>query len=90
MNNMSCSSDKEWLDKCQPEALPVPPFDRYIYMLEGYVVKKALQPGELGYDGYEPEISTIALRDENELHALELIRQYTNIPVPKLVYQGDG
>lgn len=87
---MLYSSDKKWLEKCQPETLPVPPFDRYIYMFEGYVVKKALRPGELGYDGYEPETSTIAQRDENELRTLELVRRYTNIPVPKLVYQGDG
>lgn len=77
---------KEWLEKRQPEALPVPPFDRYIYD----VVKKGLQPGELGYDGYQPGTGTIAQRDENESHTLELVRQYTNIPVPKLIHQGNG
>lgn len=90
MNKMVSRTDQEWLKECQPECLPIAPFDRYIYMLENHVVKKGLQPGELGYDGYQPEISTIAQRDENELRTLELVRQYTNIPVPKLVYQGNG
>lgn len=84
------SSDEAWLKKCQPENLPVPPFDRYIYMLEEHVVKKSLRPGELGYDGYQPETSTVAQRDENELRTLEIVRQYTNIRLPKLVYQGNG
>jgi hypothetical protein len=88
--NMTYSSDKEWLEKCHPEHLPVPPFDRYVYMLEGYVVKKSLRPGELGFDGYQPDISTIAQRDENEIRTIEIVRQYTNIPVPKLIYQGNG
>lgn len=87
---MTYSSDKEWLEKCHPEHLPVPPFDRYVYMLEGHVVKKSLRPGELGFDGYQPDISTIAQRDENEIRTMEIVRQYTNIPVPKLIYQGNG
>lgn len=88
--NMTYSPDKAWLEKCHPEHLPVPPFDRYVYMLEGHVVKKSLRPGESGFDGYQPDISTIAQRDENEIRTLETVRQYTNIPVPKLIYQGDG
>ncbi|KAJ5190283.1 uncharacterized protein N7498_009268 [Penicillium cinerascens] len=72
---MISSTDKEWLEKCQPEALPVPPFDRYVYMLEGYVVKKSLKPGELGFHGYQPDTSTISQRDENELRTLEVVRQ---------------
>jgi hypothetical protein len=59
-------------------------------MLGEHVVKKGLKPGELGFDGYEPKTSTIAQRDENELRTLEIIRQYTNIPVPKLVYRVKG
>lgn len=59
-------------------------------MLESYVVKKALQPGELGYYGYQPETSTISQRDENEIRTLEIVREYTTIPIPKLIYQGDG
>lgn len=87
---MIYSTDKEWLEKCRPEALPVPPFDRYVYMLEGHVVKKGLKPGELGFDGYQPDVLTISQRDENELRTLEMVCQYTSIPVPKLVYQGNG
>lgn len=87
---MTYSTDEEWLEKCQPETLPVPPFDRYIYMLEGHVVKKQLKPGELGFDGYQPDLLTLSQRDENELRTLEIVRQYTNIPVPKLVHQGNG
>ena len=89
-DEMISPPDKEWLEKCQPEALPVPPFDRYVYMLEGHVVKKSLKPGELGFDGYQPDTSTISQRDENELRTLEVVRRYTNIPVPKLIYQGNG
>ncbi|KAJ5805146.1 hypothetical protein N7474_011033 [Penicillium riverlandense] len=55
---MTYSADEEWLKKCRPENLPVPPFD--------------------------------SPRDENELRTLEIVRQYTNIPVPKLVYRGEG
>lgn len=58
-------------------------------MLEGYVMKKALQPGELGYDGYQPDTSTISQRDENEIRAMGLVREYTNIPVPRLNHQGN-
>lgn len=47
---------------------------------------EGLQPGELGYDGYQPEISTIAQHDENELYTLKLVRQYTTFPVPELIY----
>lgn len=90
LEDMANSSDKVWLEKCTPDKLPFPPFDRYIYMLQGHVVKKGLRPGELGFDGYQPDTSTIAQRDENEIRTLEVIRQYTNIPVPKLVYQGNG
>lgn len=87
---MTFSTDEEWLRTCRPENLAVPPFDRYVYMLERHVVKKSLKPGELGFNGYEPETPTIAQRDENELRMLEIVRQYTNIPVPKLVYKGEG
>lgn len=86
----SSSADEIWMKKCRPETMPIPPFDRFIYMLPEHVVKKRLVPGELGFDGYEPDYSTIASRDENEVRVLELVRQYTNIPVPKLIHQGDG
>lgn len=52
--------------------------------------KKRLKPGELGFDGYEPDLLTIEQRDENELRTLEIVRQYMNIPIPKLVYEGNG
>lgn len=70
--------------------MPIPPFDRYIYMLSEHVVKKRLTAGELGYDGYKPDFSTSPVRDQNEVRTMELVRQYTNIPVPKLIYQGNG
>lgn len=60
---MIYSTDKEWLEKCRPDTLPVPPFDRYIHMLESHVVKKRLKPGELGFDGYEPDLITTEQRD---------------------------
>jgi hypothetical protein len=69
---MVSDADEAWLKQCQPENLPVPPFDRHIYMLPQYVVKKRLQPGELGYYGYQPEFSTIEQRDENEIRVLRL------------------
>ena len=66
--------DKHWLDKCRDEDMPIPPFDRYIYMLPEHVVKKRLVQGELGYYGYTPDFSTIQSRDENEILAMELVR----------------
>lgn len=63
---------------------------RYIYMLPNHVVKKRLVAGELGYDGYMPDAATTASRDENELLAMDLVKQYTDIPVPKLIHQGNG
>ncbi|RJE21777.1 Choline/ethanolamine kinase, partial [Aspergillus sclerotialis] len=87
---MSSSTSEEWLNLCRTENMPIPPFDRYIYMLSEHVVKKRLTLGELGYDGYEPNFSTTPLRDKNELRTMELVRNYTNIPVPKLIFQGDG
>ncbi|RDW87050.1 uncharacterized protein DSM5745_03692 [Aspergillus mulundensis] len=86
---MSSPSDKIWLEKCKPEALPIPPFDRCVYILKNHVVKKALQPGERGFDGYVPDTATVAQRDVNEIRALELVQEYTTIPVPKLVHEGD-
>lgn len=70
--------------------MPVPPFDRYIYVLSSHVVKNALAPQERGYDGYIPDFATLTARDENELEALKLVREYTNIPVPQLLHQGRG
>ncbi|KAL4919009.1 hypothetical protein BDW62DRAFT_200159 [Aspergillus aurantiobrunneus] len=84
------SSDQDWLAKCQADALPVPPFDRYVYILENHVVKTALRPGELGFDDYQPDTATVSQRDENELRTLEIVREYTDLPVPKLIHRGDG
>jgi hypothetical protein len=82
--------DQQWLDQCLDKCMPVPPFDRYIYILPQHVVKKRLQEGETGFDGYVPELSTLKKRDDNELHAMKLVEEYTSIPVPKLVHAGDG
>jgi hypothetical protein len=82
--------DEIWLKQCCDKNLPIPPFDRYIYMLPNYVVKKRLTPGELGFAEYCPDFSTLASRDENEIRAIELVQEYTNIPTPKLIHQGDG
>lgn len=70
--------------------MPVPPFDRYIYMSPSHVIKKRLSLGETGYDGYIPDFATLEARDENEIKALELAREYTNIPVPRVLHQGNG
>jgi hypothetical protein len=70
--------------------LIVPPFDRYIHALPNYVVKKRLAPGEVGYEGYEPDLSSLEQRDENEILAMELVRKYTDIRVPKVIHRGDG
>ncbi|KAK1771490.1 hypothetical protein QBC33DRAFT_554654 [Phialemonium atrogriseum] len=43
-----------------------------------------------GYDGYIPDFATLTAHDENELEALKLVREYTNIPVPQLLHQGRG
>lgn len=53
-------------------------------------MKKRLKPGEAGFDGYQPDLLTISQRDENELRTLEIVCQYTSIPVPKLVHKGNG
>lgn len=84
------SQDKLWLDRCVEEAMPVPPFDRYIYVLPQHVVKKPLTEGELGYEGYIPETTTVKDRDENEIRAVNVVREYTDVPVPDLVHQGNG
>ncbi|KAI9786525.1 MAG: hypothetical protein M1816_007907 [Peltula sp. TS41687] len=70
--------------------MPLPPFDRYIHMLPRHAVKKRLEPGELGYDGYEPDLSTLEMRDENELLAMELVREHTSVPISKLIHRGYG
>lgn len=82
--------DHQWLSQCSSDNLLTPPFDRYIHGLANYVVKRRLQPGEVGFSGYSPEFSTLSMRDENEILAMELVREHTTIPVPKLVYRGSG
>ncbi|WPH01035.1 Hypothetical protein R9X50_00386900 [Acrodontium crateriforme] len=89
-SNMRYCPNKEWLEKCRLESLPVPRFDRYVYMLESHVAKRRLTPGEVAFDGYVPDLLTIAQRDENESRTMDMVRQYTNIPVPKLVHEGNG
>ncbi|PTU16912.1 hypothetical protein P175DRAFT_0505437 [Aspergillus ochraceoroseus IBT 24754] len=59
-------------------------------MLADHVMKKRLEPGELGFDGYQPDLLTISQNYENELRTLEIVRQYTSIPAPKLVHKGNG
>ncbi|KAI0897406.1 hypothetical protein F4806DRAFT_399650 [Annulohypoxylon nitens] len=86
----SIVSDEEYLRDCQDKDMPVPPFDRYIYILPPHVIKKRLSLGETGFDGYIPDFATLTERDENELKALDLVREYTNIPVPRVLYQGKG
>jgi hypothetical protein len=46
-------------------------------MLDGYVVKKRLTPGVVGFDGYQPDLLTVSQRDENELRTLGVVREYT-------------
>lgn len=80
-------SDQEYLRECQEKDMPVPPFDRYIYVLPQYVVKKRLVfQGETGFDGYIPDFATLTTRDTNELKALEIVREYTNIPVTRVMH----
>lgn len=82
--------DQQWLDQCTEDNMPQPAFDRYIHLLPQHVIKKRLSPGEEGFDGYQPGFSTLELRDENEILALELVREHATIPVPKLIHRGLG
>ncbi|KAL4791418.1 hypothetical protein BDV19DRAFT_370593 [Aspergillus venezuelensis] len=59
-------------------------------MLEIHVVKKPLVKGGTRYDGYIPDTTIVSARDENEMRVLEVVREYTGIPEPKLVYRGEG
>ncbi|KAI0465590.1 hypothetical protein F4859DRAFT_500385 [Xylaria cf. heliscus] len=86
----STRSDQEYLGECQEKDMPIPPFDRYIYVLSSHVIKKRLLPGEIGFDGYIPDHATLTARDENELKALELVREHTSIPVPRILHKGKG
>lgn len=90
MGETTAKMDRQWLSKCCDENMPCPPLDRYIHILRQHVVKKRLRDGELGDNNYKPDFSILEIRDENEIRALELVRKYTDVPVPKLVYQGDG
>lgn len=67
----------------------MPPFERYIHLLPDHVLKKRLRRDERGYNGYLPDFSTLKMRDDNELLALRLVQEYTNVPVPQLVYEGE-
>jgi len=71
--------------------MPMPPLERYIHILPEYVVKKRLQEHEKGYRGYLPDFTTLKKRDDNELLALELIKEHLpnlSVRVPELVYEG--
>ncbi|KAI5855640.1 hypothetical protein BZA05DRAFT_369131 [Tricharina praecox] len=81
-------ADESWLSLCTPSNIPMPPLERYIHHLPHHILKKRLGPHELGVGGYIPDHSTLKYRDENEVLALELVRNHTNIPVPDLVYMG--
>ncbi|CAH0005042.1 unnamed protein product [Clonostachys byssicola] len=82
--------DQAYLEGCKDEHMPVPPFDRYIYVLPNYVVKKPLSIGETGYQGYQPDVRTVFQRDENEIEAMKLVQEYTNIPIPRVIHRGEG
>ncbi|CAG9954271.1 unnamed protein product [Clonostachys rosea f. rosea IK726] len=82
--------DQAYLESCKDEHMPVPPFDRYIYVLPKYVVKKPLSIGETGYQGYKPDVETVSQRDENEIEAMKLVQEYTNIPIPRVLHRGEG
>ncbi|KAI9886826.1 MAG: hypothetical protein M1823_001399, partial [Watsoniomyces obsoletus] len=82
--------DQEWLNQCTEDNMPQPAFDRYIHLLPEHVVKKRLGPGEEGYEGWQPNLSTLEMRDENEILALDLVREHTSIPIPKLIHRGVG
>lgn len=84
------SDDQMYLHECQDKYMPVPPFDRYIYVLPSRVIKKRLSLGETGFDGYIPDFETLTARDENELKALEVVREHTTIPVPRVLHRGKG
>lgn len=51
--------DQQWLNQCSEENMPIPAFDRYIHILSQHVVKKRLRPGEVGFQGYQPDFSTL-------------------------------
>jgi hypothetical protein len=81
--------DNDWLSLCNNDKLYMPPLERYIYLLPDHVVKKRLKESEEGFNHYIPDFETLKKRDDNELAALKLVQEYTDIPVPKLVYQGE-
>jgi hypothetical protein len=81
--------DRYWLSQCTEQNMYMPPLERYIHLLPNHVVKKRLRHDERGFAGYIPDFTTLKIRDDNELAALELVSMYTNIPVPKLVYKGE-
>ncbi|KAL4948596.1 hypothetical protein BDW69DRAFT_189122 [Aspergillus filifer] len=77
----SPSQDKDhfWLSQCTLSTLPVPPFDRYIYMLPSHVAKISLVKDETGYEEYIPDTITVLARDENEMRVLDLFYVFTRI-----------
>jgi hypothetical protein len=81
--------DNYWLSQCTVENIYMPPLERYIHLLPDHVLKKRLGHHERGFEGYIPDFTTLKLRDDNELAALKLVQEYTDIPVPKLVYEGE-
>jgi len=82
--------DEQWLSQCLDEKLVHPTLDRKVYVLDNYIIKKQLSHGERGHNGYVPIYSAVRQRDENEILALELVQEYTSIPVPRVVHSGNG
>ncbi|KAI5780523.1 hypothetical protein EDC01DRAFT_730723 [Geopyxis carbonaria] len=90
MTHFTSTDVDRWLSQCSEDKKQMPAFERHIYLLDDVVVKKRLEEGEKGYRGFEPEFDTLEKRDENEILAMEQVKKYTDIPVPDLLYRGEG
>jgi aminoglycoside phosphotransferase (APT) family kinase protein len=67
-----------------------PSHRRHVFRYNDYIVKVPLEPDEPDYVGQFHDPLRTALADENVLKSIDLVKEWTRIPVPEVVSSGPG
>jgi len=85
---MNRETAERLISSCNSNNKLCPPFDRMVHRIGDYVV--TLVNHEKRYDNSKTDIQTVRLRNKQIIKSIELIKKYTNIPVPSIVYHSNS